>query len=60
MLGLIAFAFGTAAGVLFGKLMCKVTPVSYTHLEVYKRQIYDIPIVEITEQYLDYIRQMQT
>ena len=24
-LGLIAFAFGTAAGVLFGKLMCKVT-----------------------------------
>lgn len=25
ILGLIAFAFGTAAGVLFGKLMCKVT-----------------------------------
>lgn len=25
VLGLIAFAFGTAAGVLFGKLMCKVT-----------------------------------
>ena len=25
LLGLIAFAFGTAAGVLFGKLMCKVT-----------------------------------
>ena len=24
-LGLIAFAFGTAAGVLFGKLLCKVT-----------------------------------
>ena len=24
-LGLIAFAFGTAAGVLFGKLMCKMT-----------------------------------
>lgn len=24
-LGLIAFAFGTAAGVLFGKIMCKVT-----------------------------------
>ena len=24
-LGLIAFAIGTAAGVLFGKLMCKVT-----------------------------------
>ncbi len=24
-LGLIAFAFGTAAGVLFGKLMCKIT-----------------------------------
>lgn len=24
-LGLIAFAFGTAAGVVFGKLMCKVT-----------------------------------
>lgn len=24
-LGLIAFAFGTAAGILFGKLMCKVT-----------------------------------
>lgn len=24
-LGLIAFAFGTAAGVLFGKLMCKLT-----------------------------------
>lgn len=24
-LGLIAFAFGTAAGVIFGKLMCKVT-----------------------------------
>ncbi|MBQ2456182.1 MAG: sodium ion-translocating decarboxylase subunit beta [Firmicutes bacterium] len=25
VLGLIAFAFGTAAGVLFGKLMCKLT-----------------------------------
>ena len=25
MLGLIAFAFGAAAGVLFGKIMCKVT-----------------------------------
>lgn len=25
ILGLIAFAFGTASGVLFGKLMCKVT-----------------------------------
>lgn len=25
VLGLVAFAFGTAAGVLFGKLMCKVT-----------------------------------
>lgn len=25
LLGLIAFAFGTAAGVLFGKLMCLVT-----------------------------------
>jgi oxaloacetate decarboxylase beta subunit len=25
VLGLIAFAFGTAAGVLFGKLMCKMT-----------------------------------
>ena len=25
LLGLIAFAFGTAAGVLFGKLMCKLT-----------------------------------
>ena len=25
ILGLIAFAFGTAAGVLFGKLMCKLT-----------------------------------
>ena len=25
ILGLVAFAFGTAAGVLFGKLMCKVT-----------------------------------
>ena len=25
LLGLIAFAYGTAAGVLFGKLMCKVT-----------------------------------
>ncbi|MDO4942047.1 MAG: sodium ion-translocating decarboxylase subunit beta [Lachnospiraceae bacterium] len=25
VLGLIAFAFGTASGVLFGKLMCKVT-----------------------------------
>ena len=25
ILGLIAFAFGTAAGVLFGKIMCKVT-----------------------------------
>ena len=24
-LGLIAFAFGTAAGVLFGKIMCKAT-----------------------------------
>lgn len=24
-LGLVAFAFGTAAGVLFGKIMCKVT-----------------------------------
>ena len=47
--------------------------VSYTHLDVYKRQldlllhlieknkidIYDIPIVEITNQYMDYIRQMQ-
>ena len=25
ILGLVAFAFGTAAGVLFGKLMCKMT-----------------------------------
>ncbi len=25
LLGLIAFAFGTAAGVVFGKIMCKVT-----------------------------------
>lgn len=25
ILGLLAFAFGTAAGVLFGKIMCKVT-----------------------------------
>lgn len=25
ILGLIAFAFGTAAGVLFGKLLCKIT-----------------------------------
>ena len=25
ILGIIAFAFGTAAGVIFGKLMCKVT-----------------------------------
>ena len=25
ILGLVAFSFGTAAGVLFGKLMCKVT-----------------------------------
>ena len=25
VLGLIAFAFGTAAGVLFGKLMCAIT-----------------------------------
>ena len=25
VLGLVAFAFGTAAGVLFGKLMCKLT-----------------------------------
>ena len=25
ILGLVAFAFGTAAGVIFGKLMCKVT-----------------------------------
>ena len=25
VLGLVAFAVGTAAGVLFGKLMCKVT-----------------------------------
>ena len=25
VLGLVAFAFGTAAGVLFGKIMCKVT-----------------------------------
>ena len=25
VLGLIAFAFGTAAGVIFGKIMCKVT-----------------------------------
>ena len=25
VLGLVAFAFGTAAGVLFGKLMCKMT-----------------------------------
>ena len=65
-LGLIAFMFGTAAGVLFGKLLCfltkgKINPligsagvsavpmaarvsqkvgaaVSYTHLDVYKRQ----------------------
>ena len=26
VLGLVAFAVGTAAGVLFGKLMCKITP----------------------------------
>jgi oxaloacetate decarboxylase beta subunit len=25
LLGLIAFAFGTAMGVIFGKIMCKVT-----------------------------------
>ena len=25
LLGLVAFAFGTAAGVIFGKIMCKVT-----------------------------------
>lgn len=25
ILGLVAFAFGTAAGVIFGKLLCKVT-----------------------------------
>ena len=25
VLGLVAFAFGTAAGVIFGKIMCKVT-----------------------------------
>ena len=25
ILGLMAFAFGTAAGVVFGKIMCKVT-----------------------------------
>ena len=25
ILGLVAFAFGTAAGVIFGKIMCKVT-----------------------------------
>ena len=29
-------------------------------LEKNKVNIYDIPIVEITEQYLDYIRQMET
>ena len=29
-------------------------------IEKNKVDIYDIPIVEITEQYLDYIRQMQT
>ena len=29
-------------------------------IEKNKIDIYDIPIVEITEQYLDYIRQMQT
>ena len=31
-LGLIAFAFGTAAGVLFGKLMCKVSGGKVNHL----------------------------
>ena len=25
VLGLVAFAFGTAAGVVFGKIMCKMT-----------------------------------
>ena len=29
-------------------------------IEKNKIDIYDIPIVEITEQYLDYIRQMET
>ena len=29
-------------------------------IEKNKVDIYDIPIVEITEQYLDYIRQIQT
>ena len=33
-LGLIAFIFGTAGGVLLGKLLCRLThgTVSYTHL----------------------------
>jgi oxaloacetate decarboxylase beta subunit len=25
VIGLIAFAFGTAAGIIFGKIMCKLT-----------------------------------
>ena len=37
-LGLAAFCLSTIGGVLLGKLMCFITPVSYTHLDVYKRQ----------------------
>ena len=37
-LGLIAFGFGTAAGVIFGKIMCKATHGKVIHLLV--QQVY--------------------
>ena len=39
VLGLIAFAFGTAAGVLFGKLMCKVTQWKGKSADRFRRRI---------------------
>ena len=39
VLGLIAFAFGTAAGVLFGKLMCKVTTWKGKSADRFRRRI---------------------
>ena len=32
VLGLVAFVFGTAAGVLFGKVLCWVTKLSLIHI----------------------------
>ena len=34
VLGLVAFSFGTAAGVIFGKIMCKLTGGKSIHLSV--------------------------